>query len=239
MIRFLHVKLLSLRPILSAFITSDVSDLESSSHFGSTLRHRVALQCSVVCVKVAQETIDLAYSNLPDSPGANGNLPAWWYNVLFVYSAATVLVAARLRSSILSEIPHDEILKSWDRAIQVLGRYNAYSALIDKLITALHLLSNAMSGRHSQQKQQPQRRDIHSKQASVREREQRQQSSVNGFSGLNPNESEGLGDTHVGGVSLASGLSWSEAADVFEMEELMLDFDPNDLSWLNTVPFEL
>lgn len=239
MIRFLHVKLLSLRPILSAFIASNLSDLGSRAHFGRTLRHRVASQCSVVCVQVAQKTIDLAYSNLPARAGDNGNLPAWWYNVLFVYSAATVLVAARLSSSILSEIPPDEILKSWDCAMTVLVRYKAYSPLVDRTIAALHLLSNAMlRTRPRQKQQQQQQRDIHSGQASVPEREQ-QQLSVNGFSGLDPDKSNGLRETHRGEVALTAGLSWNEASDMSGMEETMLDFDLNDLSWLHTVPFEL
>jgi hypothetical protein len=42
---------------------------------------RVALQCSVICVKVAQESIELIYTHVP-SDGTGGPLPAWWYNIL-------------------------------------------------------------------------------------------------------------------------------------------------------------
>lgn len=42
---------------------------------------RVALQCSIICVKVAQESIELIYTHVPPD-GTGGPLPAWWYNIL-------------------------------------------------------------------------------------------------------------------------------------------------------------
>jgi hypothetical protein len=42
---------------------------------------RAALQCAIICVKVAQEVIELIFNNTP-MDGANGPLPAWWYNIL-------------------------------------------------------------------------------------------------------------------------------------------------------------
>lgn len=42
---------------------------------------RVALQCSIMCVKVSQELIDLLFDNLPPDDSV-GNLAGWWFNVL-------------------------------------------------------------------------------------------------------------------------------------------------------------
>jgi hypothetical protein len=69
-----------------------------------------------------------------------GFIAAWWYNVLFVYSAATVLVAARVRPLWQSEIGENSILQSWRRAIDILETYKDYSKSIPKLIVTLQML---------------------------------------------------------------------------------------------------
>jgi hypothetical protein len=73
--------MLLFRPILSKYCTAReiASDPLISLH--DSFPQRVALQCSVICVKVAQEVIGLIHSNIP-ADGTSGPLPAWWYNIL-------------------------------------------------------------------------------------------------------------------------------------------------------------
>ncbi|PGH27883.1 hypothetical protein AJ80_00433 [Polytolypa hystricis UAMH7299] len=133
--RFLYIRLLSLRPVLCSLIASNDDDAHPTH-----LVPRLARQCSIVCIKVAQETINLVYTYRDSIFATTGLLTAWWYNALFVYSAATVLLAAQLRPSLQSELSRTDILKSWSRALSILDGYKEYSESIPKLIATLHML---------------------------------------------------------------------------------------------------
>ncbi len=103
------------------------------------LPQRIALQCSILCVQVAQATVDLIYSNI-SGDNSIGPLPAWWYNILYVYTAATILLAARLKSQIMSEIPEDSIMRSWRCALEILRKYQEYSTSAKRCTVALEIL---------------------------------------------------------------------------------------------------
>ncbi|KAF9894109.1 hypothetical protein FE257_009082 [Aspergillus nanangensis] len=96
---------------------------------------------AMICIKVAQEAIDLAHNHRGSTWATTGLLSAWWYNILFVYSAATALLAARLHSSLLeSGISWESISVSWDRAMDLLEGYKEYSESIPALISTLEML---------------------------------------------------------------------------------------------------
>jgi hypothetical protein len=134
------VRLLSLRPVLSSLIAYNGGSSDNSANFGTNLSYRIAHQCAIVCIKVAQEAIDLVHQYKSTQWATTGFVAAWWYNVLFVYSAATVLVAARVRPLWQSEISETSILQSWRRAIDILETYKDYSKSIPKLIVTLQML---------------------------------------------------------------------------------------------------
>lgn len=84
--------MLLFRPTLSKFCAvRDNPTTRSLIPIADSFPHRVALQCSVICVRVAQESIDLIYTNVP-ADGTGGPLPAWWYNILCWYSLRLRLV---------------------------------------------------------------------------------------------------------------------------------------------------
>lgn len=84
--RFLHVRTLLFRPTLSRYCAvRDNTTSHSLISIADSFPHRVALQCSIICVRVAQESIDLIHSNVP-ADGTGGPLPAWWYNILCMFS---------------------------------------------------------------------------------------------------------------------------------------------------------
>lgn len=134
------MKLLSLRPVLSSLIAYNGLSSDSSANFGTNLSYRIAHQCAIVCIKIAQDAIDLVHQYKDTQWATTGFIAAWWYNVLFVYSAATVLVAARVRPLWQSEIGENSILQSWHRAIDILEKYRDYSQSIPKLIVTLQML---------------------------------------------------------------------------------------------------
>ncbi|CAG7920223.1 unnamed protein product [Penicillium olsonii] len=138
--RFLHVRILLFRPTLSRYCTiRDNMASDSLIPMHDSFPHRVALQCSIICVKAAQESIQLIYNNVP-SDGTGGPLPAWWYNVLYVYTSATVLIAGRLCSAILAEVSEESITQSWNQALEILTKYQSYSTSARRCTAALEIL---------------------------------------------------------------------------------------------------
>ncbi|KAJ5167560.1 uncharacterized protein N7482_006341 [Penicillium canariense] len=83
--------------------------------------------------------IELIHNNVP-ADGTGGPLPAWWYNILYIYTAATVLIAGRLCSAILAEIPDSSITRSWDCALEILRKYQSYSTSARRCVAALEIL---------------------------------------------------------------------------------------------------
>lgn len=74
--------MLLFRPILSKYCAlRDNSTTKPLISIEESFPHRVALQCSILCVRAAQESIELIYKNIPDNE-TGGPLPAWWYNIL-------------------------------------------------------------------------------------------------------------------------------------------------------------
>jgi hypothetical protein len=155
--RFLHVRMLLFRPTLSKYCAiRDCSSVAPLISMNDSFPHRVALQCSIICVKAAQESIELIYNNVP-ADGTGGPLPAWWYNILCshesflsfsrsiltcidVYTSATVLIAARLCSAILSEVTETSVTRSWNSALEVLRKYESYSTSARRCVAALEIL---------------------------------------------------------------------------------------------------
>ncbi|KAI9932323.1 hypothetical protein MW887_009835 [Aspergillus wentii] len=134
--RFLHVRVLLFRPTLSRYCTArDITATDPLITLNDSFPHRVALQCSIICVKVAQEVIELIYNNVP-MDGSSGPLPAWWYNIL----SATVLIAGRLRSAILAEVTETAIARSWNCALEILRKYQSYSSSARRCVAALEIL---------------------------------------------------------------------------------------------------
>ncbi|OJJ59166.1 hypothetical protein ASPSYDRAFT_89880 [Aspergillus sydowii CBS 593.65] len=137
--RFLHVRMLLFRPILSKYCTSRDMGTDPLISLADSFPQRVALQCSIICVKVAREIIELLHGNIP-TDGTSGPLPAWWYNILYVYTAATIIIASRLCPSILEEVTEDALTRSWDCALEILRKYQSYSTSARRCVAALEIL---------------------------------------------------------------------------------------------------
>lgn len=149
--------MLLFRPTLSKYCAvRDNATTDPLISANDSFPHRVALQCSIICVKAAQESIQLIYNNVP-ADGTGGPLPAWWYNILCsfrlspvyyfeiltypdVYTSATVLIAGRLCSAILAEVTETSIAQSWNYALEVLRKYQSYSTSARRCVAALEIL---------------------------------------------------------------------------------------------------
>ena len=143
-ISYLHVRLLSLRPVLAGFIALDTSDREIDPLLQNFLSRRVIFQCSVVCLRVACEAIHTVAKRRSNDPGAMVNLAPWWHNVHFLCSAATVLIAARLSDILLSEVSESVIFAHWRQAIEALEHYSVYGSSVKRIVTTLRVLFDAV-----------------------------------------------------------------------------------------------
>jgi len=222
--------------VLSAYVAAETSSADIISTFGGVLTQRIALQCAIVCITVAQDTIDLAYTRRSGDPTAVGPIAAWWYNVLFVYSAATVLVAGKLCPSILKEVSEKSISRSWHRAIEILDHYESFGPVIKQLVAAQHVLFNTLPEYYSQAKgsRPPENSSGHieSDTFNISELSSRQieQIEPNTYDNLNSKSGMGGGDNVMPSVGLSN--------PTFDYDFDFV-FDSNDLSWLNSMPFEL
>ncbi|PYH42286.1 transcription factor domain-containing protein [Aspergillus saccharolyticus JOP 1030-1] len=215
--RFLHVRMLLFRPILSKYCTArDVGASDPGPLIAQqdSLTQRIALQCSVICVKVAQEIIGLIYRHIP-ADGTAGPLPAWWYNILYIYTAATTLIASHLCPAIISEITSEAITNSWNHALEILRNYHRYSTSARRCVAALEILyervvAHSSSGADDAEQPGP------------------------SFPVAAPAASTGLGvalgETLGGPLGEESGLF--EEVDFWDGQLL-------DMSWLNSVPSHL
>ncbi|CZR44333.1 uncharacterized protein FPRO_14094 [Fusarium proliferatum ET1] len=134
--RFLHARILLMRPVLSRFcLTQSPQDKKPMD---DNLQARVVQQGAMFCVTTAQDMINTLVKH-QTLDGTVGLLPAWWYRVYYIYSAATVLIAAKLRPDVFSAV---EIGRSWGQAISVLKAHEQFGQSPRRCVAALHILSS-------------------------------------------------------------------------------------------------
>lgn len=146
--RYLHTRILLFRPILSRFCLAqpDTAYHSSSSSSAQNMEHEslpqhLALACSNLCLRAAHDAIYLLYSNL-DRENITGPVPQWWNCILFTYSAATVLQAARLRPMSISSYNIDT---SWSHALEIIHSFESLSPIVQRCVVALEFLADKIS----------------------------------------------------------------------------------------------
>ncbi|KAL6889950.1 hypothetical protein GGI43DRAFT_416099 [Trichoderma evansii] len=142
-VRFLHARILLFRPILSQFCLPQNRPEKPGESQDDSLADQMSLQCSALCFKSAHSLIEVVHKNLVY--GKTGVLPAWWYCVLYVYTAATVLLAERLRPIIAAGISEYSIAESWSRAIAILKSFTCLGESAKRCVAALEILSAKVS----------------------------------------------------------------------------------------------
>jgi hypothetical protein len=71
-------------------------------------------------------------------------LPAWWYEVFFVYTAATALIPARVYRYIRGDISQSELRTGWQRSLEVLQHLSPLSPSAVSCIAALQVLNDEL-----------------------------------------------------------------------------------------------
>jgi hypothetical protein len=229
--------------MLTNSITSTFQGKEQSTLFGGLFFRRISLQCAISCVQVAQEAIDTIHREKPTCTGDVGYLSPWWYNVLFLYTAATVLIAARLDPLVLAEVSEESILDRWHKALGILEGYGVFGISIRRLTTTLRLLFDAVPQQFSQRRQNARQLDA----AEARNTYDEVQVTVpladwrltnpigTPPSSLPPSLRETAPGSTFENINSFEGHnpSFPEAWSEFDS-----CFDLQDYSWLTTIPFE-
>ncbi|OAL44780.1 hypothetical protein IQ07DRAFT_684639 [Pyrenochaeta sp. DS3sAY3a] len=227
--QYLHTRLLLLRPILSAYLSSEGVRFSGGASIRSSLADKIAEQFSVTCVKTAQEMIEIGYSERPRNPELVGITDARWHNVLFIYSAATVLIAAKLSPSILSKIPEHSVSKSWSRANDVLTSFQVFNPTVQRLVEALELIYQIIPEQYSRSMHPMQLNEVHTEEVhDVSTQAQTQRQGLLGQGLLYASQS-----TDVDTISTPADYTGNNTV------ENDLSFFANNFAWLTTVPFEL
>ncbi|KAF2658600.1 hypothetical protein K491DRAFT_776159 [Lophiostoma macrostomum CBS 122681] len=136
-IRFLHARILLLRPFLTRFCLAHST--ESTDHYDS-LQARIIQQSASLCVDTAKSLISVLqeYQTQDETVGL---LPVWWYRVYYAYTAATVLIAANLRPEVF---PASVLGIAWSRSMAVLKAHEKFGYSARRCVAALHMLSSKL-----------------------------------------------------------------------------------------------
>ena len=257
-LRYCHVRTLLFRPVLLRFclVCHRGDEVEQES-----LQFKLALQCSVMCVQSALSTVELI-----DKVHAkvrlellDGYLPAWWYCILYLYTAATVLVAAKLIPTIETEVGGKEVIMCALRTvIATLNRYGSFGKHAKRCAAAIELLFKQVPRQTQYQKAQMQsgspdhntglatdaNTDFLSRSTVNRQlwpyAQQQTSNSIhftaNPVPQLPEHPAARMYSTDGGQASIPTLMEDSS----FEPSDLSLDLDlGNDMSWLSSIPFDL
>ncbi|KAM0322186.1 hypothetical protein ACHAQA_009676 [Verticillium albo-atrum] len=211
--RFLHARILLLRPVLSRFCLASPSPAVTFG-ISDSLQARVVEQGALFCVSTAQNIIAVLLEH-QTSDNTIGLLPAWWYRVYYVYSAATILIAAKLRPEIF---PAAEIGRSWSQAMAVLKSHERFGQSAKRCVAALHILSSKML----QAAPGAANSGLVSRRRSLGEGEEGAPPEFDASTQLMPDIQQQLVDEFA-----------PPLADLGELDLAEFDFNVNDLSWLN------
>ncbi len=252
--RYLHTRILLFRPILSRFClaqpdttyTSPSSDVEHES-----LPQHLALACSNLCLRAAHDAIHLIYCHL-DRETITGPVPQWWNCILFTYSAATVLQAARLRPM---GSPNYNIDTSWNHALEIIHSFEPLSPLVQRCVLALEILADKITETTGQNNHAAAPRSstttagplstLRPNSASVpTARSMPTPNAAHWTEKDGPSPASAPPPTPSGAVEAANALlpgmgESLEAGGVAGGGTMGFDFDLNDMSWLTSAPVNL
>ncbi|EEU43586.1 uncharacterized protein NECHADRAFT_82521 [Fusarium vanettenii 77-13-4] len=138
-LRFHHTRILLLRPILSRFCARQD---HGRAGFSETVPWKIALHSSVSCVRAALETVEFYESSIGNRSiqDCEDLLPAWWYSTFYIYSAATILVAAQLHPALTAEVGPKRILDGCRASIKLLTSFQRFGDHAVRCATAIGIL---------------------------------------------------------------------------------------------------
>ena len=191
-------------------------------------------------------------------------LPAWWYTIFYLYSAATVLVAAQLSPDILTSISEDTIIGAWHKVLKMFKILSSFSNHATRCAAALKTLFDQVTEQRSggDQFQHQKRSDErpmpplqHQQQGWRLDRARNPQYFPNEFGttatidswsatiprSANPNEATTILPPDENTVTMEhpafqSVINFASSLDLLDLPDIQVDL--NRMSWLTSFPTE-
>lgn len=221
-LRYHHIRILLLR---NALTHTCVSPQNAFCSIDMVLPSRVALQCAILCVETSIRVVEFFSEKTKSGQSVDTVLdrilPAWWYNIFYIYTAATVLIAARLSTAITADVSNKRLTDTLEEAIRLLKMFSRYSKNADRCVAALRILLDNFPWRMDQSSR-IQDQHIQSDQSQT-------VYPVDLPSMVSERNSSSA--TEFAAISLP--------ADLEQLPDLDFALDWNDLSWLSSVPINL
>jgi hypothetical protein len=102
------------------------------------------LSCSTLCLRAAHEVIEIIHNNM-NNETIIGHIPLWWNAVLYVYTSATVLQAARLHPAVETSVGDYSTETSWKHAIGALKKLERFGSTAQRSLVALEILADKIT----------------------------------------------------------------------------------------------
>lgn len=135
-IRYLHLKIMLYRPVLFPKNRDQVSNsgINRTELYMSSQR-----SISALCVDTAMELISIIsrYRSADITL-----LPAIWYNVFYIYTAASVLLAAKLQPSLQDDLDKIKFESSWTMMSELLSSYKSQSKSAARCLKVLEMMND-------------------------------------------------------------------------------------------------
>ncbi|CUM49437.1 uncharacterized protein AC631_05893 [Debaryomyces fabryi] len=132
-IRCLHLKIMLYRPVLLPRNKDQVySGINNMELYVSTRR-----AISKLCVDSAMELIDVIKRFKSTELTL---LPSSWYNVFYIYTAALILLAAKLQPDLEDNLDKTAFELSWTNALKLLASYESQSKSATRCLKVLEVM---------------------------------------------------------------------------------------------------
>lgn len=184
-----------------------------------TLQDRLIKQSALLCVSTAQRVVSIL-NQYQGVDGSTGLLPAWWYRLYYLFTAAAILITARLRPEIF-EVTN--IADSWTQAMSLLRKHEMFGSSARRCVAALHILSSKMTeavpaGAIFPKSQWEAGSSVTDGHTEVSPQHYERRNACRSAQHGDMNESQAFSSIDLDGIDLAE-----------------LDFNLSDLSWFNDV----
>jgi hypothetical protein len=226
--RYLHCRILIFRPVLSRFCLAQDELSSSVTKFEDSLPQRMALSCSILCLRAAHEMIEIMHNNM-GSQATRGYVPIWWNAILYVYNSATVLQAARLHPVVETSVSDHNTETSWKHALGILKKLQKFGSTAQRSLVALEILADKVTEAIA-----PRGKNETDASAATSLPTPTPSTWPNPSTGPPPTPTAVTVDA---GDAEGSGIPFPGLGDPFDLAEF--DFDLSDMSWLASTPVEL
>lgn len=139
--RFLHVRILLYRPSLLPASSTNTPGVHSE------LLNSVEFSASKLCLDAACSLIELIVDN-QHTP----NIPAMWYNIFYVHTSATVLLAAKLHQALQGQLDTERMAVAWKGALNFLRKVQPEWPGASRCLKVLEFLHDKISNTTSHEK---------------------------------------------------------------------------------------